>query len=404
MKSAIGLIAATLVSASVYSQDYTGSSSTNPDSTPDYRSRQSESGAPVTSDSGNNSSAGYDRAPGLSGGNSSTGQSSGANVGNAADQDQSLTTRDSDLNGSEYRGSAQSKETSSESSSSISDPGSSSDEGVIKGSGNADGAFHLPAEPVREGSTSEGWSGAGTFSGAGPGSVSGSASSSDSKSSSGDSSIPAPTESSNGFSTDVSGNAGLTTRDDDLRDRGLEPDGNQLSHDETLMDRVDRDFDDADTVIMEDWTAREPDSNVGGPAESEFGTSNSSEPGISDSYSNDLYQRVQRGWSNRPNSSGADVRPTTPSVMDHEFDHLRIYNGTSQSDAGGFSGNQQGQSDSNKAVNDSSGDESASKNSAPGEYGDRPTKENYDDGHLSGDSRSPDDSKKTTEPYNNPPE
>src|ERR1041385_3441698 len=108
MKRAIGLIAATLLTTSVYSQDYSSSgSSSNPDSTPDYRSRQSESGAPASGEYSSSSSAGYDRAPGLSGGNSSTGQSNGANIGSASDQDQSLTMRDSDLSGSEYRGSIQ---------------------------------------------------------------------------------------------------------------------------------------------------------------------------------------------------------------------------------------------------------------------------------------------------------
>ena len=194
MKRAIGLIAATLVTASVYSQDYSSSSTTsNPDSTPDYRSRQSEAGSPATSESSSSSSAGYDRAPGLSGGNSSTGQSNGANIGSTPEQDKSLTTRDSDVSGGEYRGSVKG------------DSELKADE-PLRGSGTADGAFHDPAAPAREGAQSEGWSSSGTFSGAGPGAVSGSASGSELKSGA---TISALTESSNNFSADVSNNAAL---------------------------------------------------------------------------------------------------------------------------------------------------------------------------------------------------
>src|ERR1051326_8611643 len=176
MNRAIGMIAATLLSTSVYSQDYRGSSNTDPNSTPDYRSRQTESGSPPAGDSGINP-GGYDRAPGLSGGNSSTGQSNGSNIGPTESQDQSLTTRDSDLPGSQYQGVPQNEGSSGAFANGSDSSKSSGAETTVKGNGSADGAFHEPAAPVREGEKSEGWSGAGTFSGAGPGSVSGSASS-----------------------------------------------------------------------------------------------------------------------------------------------------------------------------------------------------------------------------------
>lgn len=387
MKRAIGLIAATLITASVYSQDYSSSSSQNPDSTPpDYQSRQSEAGAPASSESSSTSSSGYEVSPGTSGGNSLTGQSSGANVNVQSDQgeDKSLTTRDSDVSGSEFRGSTESE--------------------PLKGSGTADGAFHEPASPVREGAKSEGWSGSGTFSGAGPGSVSGSASSE---------LTPPVTESSTSFEAEVSGNAALENRDQDLSDRGLEPDSNALSREDTF-DRIERDINDDGTIIFEDWTIVEPDTNVGGPAGSDSGSSSSelNSQSSSTSYNDDLYQRVQRDWSAR--TGNTDV-PATPGVMDHEMDHLRLYNSRTvePSDVGapasGDSGKsskheedcevdkgkgssaefEQGELD-NSVTSDyhinRSESESFGSSSAPGEYGDRATSENYDDGHLNGNN------------------
>jgi hypothetical protein len=431
MKRAIGLIAATLLTASVYSQDYSSSSSTsNPDSTPDYQSRQSEAGAPAT----NESSAGYDRAPGLSGGNSSTGQSNGANVGSAPEQDQSLTTRDSDVSGNKYKGSVQSE---SELNSERSEP--------LRGSGTADGAFHDPAAPAREGAQSEGWSSSGTFSGAGPGSVSGSASSSELNSSA---TIPAPTESSSNFSADVSNNSALENRDQDLSNRGLEPDSDQLSRTDAFSNRVEGDMNNDDTLIFEDWTIVVPNSelNVGAPAESEFGVGSSSDlenrdqfdssaSGSirGDSYSNDLYQRVQRGWSGR---SATDL-------MDRSLEELsdtRYKSDATQSDVGapgssvsGSGKSEDSECDTHKGsaadyeqggnqssekyhinrgddekyhINrEGSGDRSNSDTRAPGEYGDRPDRSDSDDGHLNGNNaagssgsseRSSDESSKST--------
>jgi hypothetical protein len=477
MKRAIGLIAATLLTTSIYSQDYSNSGSlSNPDSTPDYRSRQSEAGAPASSESSVSSSAGYDKAPGLSGGNSSTGQSNGSNVGSASEQypnvatpeDQSLTTRDSDLSGSEYRGTLQSEpdqsfnselngdRSSNSGSSGSSVSGSDSSDlstGELKGSGTADGAFHEPAAPVREGSQSEGWSSSGTFSGAGPGSVTGSnssGSSSDLSSSLNSSSssydrATSPTESSNSFSSDVSNNSALSNRDQDLINRGLEPDSDQLSRSELNGDQNN------DTLIMEDWTIITPDSesNVGAPAENESGAASSSDYSSrddlgasssmnfssstgSDSYSQDLYRRTQKDWSAR---TGTTDVPATPGLMDQSLDELgrvRFYNDTTQSDVGapgssvsgsGSKADDDSECDHDKNVNKgsapdyehgdrSSSDESSSKyhinrgeddkyhinreasgdrsssdsTSAPGDYGDRPDASNYDDGHLSGNN------------------
>jgi hypothetical protein len=342
MKRAIGLIAATLISTSIYSQDYSTSSSTsNPDSTPDYRGRQTESGAPSTSNT--NNSAGYDRAPGLSGGNSSTGQSNGTNVGNTPEQDQSLTTRDSDLPGSEYRGTLQTEpersfdfelNPSASGSSGSSVSGSSSSDETLKGSGSADGAFHDPASPVREGSQSEGWSGSGTFSGAGPGSVTGS-------------------QSSDSNQLDSSNGAALDERDRNLQERGLEPDGKQLGRDRSDQDN------DSDVYIMEEWQVIRPDENVGAPPESESGTQNNSDEQYLDNrdhfdstakgsaganvsgsmnssesnYSRDLYKRVQRDWSERLHM---DV-PASPGTMDRTLEELnrtRYYNDSTESSFG----------------------------------------------------------------------
>jgi len=447
MKRAIGLIAATLVTASVYSQDYSSSSTSNPDSTPDYQSRQSESGAPATSDSSSSSSsaAGYDRAPGSSGGNSSTGQSNGSNIGSPADQDQSLTTRDSDVSGSEYHGTLQNDSSQSDPSNSGSSGtsvggSSSSSEGTVelKGSGTADGAFHEPAAPVREGSQSEGWSGSATFSGAGPGAVTGSASSQSG-------SIPAPTESSNSFSADVSNNSALSDRYQDLSNRGIEPDSDQLSRTDAFSNQSndDLDMDRNNAVILEDWTIVTPgsESNVGAPANSEIGVGSSSDfensssrsdasvsgSVSSDSYAQDLYRRAQKDWSAR---TGTTDVPATPGLMDQSLEqlgHVRFYNETSQSDVGApgssVSGSgksadaecdthkgsaaefEQGSSERNADqgaskyhinrgddekyhFNREAGDEtnSGASTTAPGEYGDRPDNSHHDDGHLNGNN------------------
>lgn len=427
MKRAIGLIAATLLSTSVYSQDYSSSSSQNSDSTPpDYQSRQTEAGAPATSDSSSSSSSGYEVSPGTTGGNSLTGQSSGANVQGDQGEDKALTTRDSDVSGSEYRGTTE------------------SDSETLKGTGTADGAFHKPAAPVREGSQSEGWSGSGTFSGAGPGSVSGSASSSannidvdvSTDSSSVDSSSPSTLENSTSFNAEVSDNEALQNRDQSLSDRDLEPDSNALSREDTF-DRIDRDINDDGVVIFEDWTIVEPDTNVGGPAGSDSGSSSSSDADNRDqfdssasgstgsissdsgsSYNDELYQQVQRDWSAR--TGNTDV-PATPGVMDHEMDQLRLYNSrTAESlNSGAPASGESGKSSNEKECDVNKGssaefeqgeldnsvtsdyhinrgeDESyhinrsksdSAQSNAPGEYGDRATSENFDDGHLSGNN------------------
>jgi len=441
MKRAIGLIAATLLSTSVYSQDSSSGSSSNPDSTPEYRSRQSEAGSPASSESSSSSSAGYDKAPGLSGGNSSTGQSNGANIGNAADQDQSLTTRDSDLSGSEYRGTIKSEpersfsaelnsDSSSSGSSGASVSGSAESSVELKGSGTADGAFHEPAAPVREGSQSEGWSTSGTFSGAGPGSVSGSASSTDSSTSS----IPSPTESSSNFSADVSNNSALSNRDQELSNRGLEPDSEQLSRTDAFSNRVEGDVNHDDVMIFEDWTIVEPDaeSSVGAPAESEFGTGSSSDVDSrdrsdatlsgslsgSDSYSQELYERVQRDWSAR---TGTTDVPATPGLLDRSLEELGQlevsgdavgapgssvsgsaksadhdaerdpHKGSAAEYEQGFNERNLDESSSSYHINRGEDEKyhinrSDSNTSAPGEYGDRPERSNYDDGHLNGNN------------------
>jgi hypothetical protein len=422
MKRAIGLIAATLLSTSVYSQDYS-SSGANPDSTPDYRSRQSEAGSPATSESSSSSSAGYDKAPGLSGGNSSTGQSDGTNVGSTPDSDQSLTTRDSDLNGSEYRGTLESEPHRSFSS-------ELETSGELKGSGTADGAFHEPAAPVREGSQSEGWSTSGTFSGAGPGSVSGSTSSAESSTSS----IPSPTESSSSFSADVSNNSALSNRDQELSNRGLEPDSEELSRTDAFSNRVEGDVNHDDVMIFEDWTIVEPDaeSSVGAPAESEFGTGSSSDVDNrdrleatlsgsisgSDSYSQELYERVQRDWSAR---TGTTDVPATPGLMDRSLEELGQlevsddavgapgasvsgsaksadhdaecdpHKGSAAEYEQGFNEHNLDESSSSYHINRGDDEKyhinrSESNTSAPGEYGDRPDRSNLDDGHLNGNN------------------
>jgi len=305
MKRAIGLIAATLLSTSVYSQDYdsssagqSSSSSTSSalqqDQTPDYQSRQSESGAPASSQS--SSVSGYDRDSNLSGGNNSTGQSSGANISGSLNQDQTLTTRDSDLNGSEYRGTLQSEpEQSFNSELNV-------DSSV---SGSAAANIHAPAAPVRESTSSEGWSGAGTFSGAGPGSVSGSASSDTSATDS----IPSPTESSQSFSADLTPNSGLNDRDADLSSRGLMPDSDEIS--------------------------------VGAPASGEVGFGSSSSDNSSSSssadaaYGQSLEQRVQSLWGiDVPANPAPRQMMQTPRLFDQSLDQIngdKLYNGTSQS-------------------------------------------------------------------------
>jgi len=458
MKRAIGLIAATLLTTSVYSQDYSSSSQNSDSTPPDYQSRQTEAGAPATSDSSSTSSTGYEVSPGTTGGNTLTGQSTGANIQGDQGEDKTLTTRDSDVSGGNYRGTAESEpqssvdaEVSTDSSASGSSGSSASDSATsesepLKGSGSSDGAFHQPAAPVREGSKSEGWSGSGTFSGAGPGAVSGSASSSASNVDvevSTESSAPSPTESSTSFNAEVSDNEALQNRDQELSNRGLEPDSNALSREDTF-DRLDRDINEDGVVIFEDWTIVEPDTNVGGPAGSDSGSSSSSNAdnrghsdsdlsasgsissGNSDSsssYNDELYQRVQRDWSARIGNT--DV-PATPGVMDHEMDHLRLYNsrtaesldsGAPASAESGKSSNHEKECDVDKSSKGSSAEfeqgeldnsvssdyhinrgedesyhinrsqsESLESSTAPGEYGDRATSEHYDDGHLNGNN------------------
>lgn len=336
MKRAIGLIAATLLTTSVYSQDYSSSYSQNPDSTPaDYESRQSEAGAPATSESSSSSSSGYEVSPGASGGNSLTGQSSGYNIQDDQGEDKMLTTRDSDVGGSEYRGRpkdetqrsfdaeiSEQPDASGSSATSESDSSSSSESEPLRGTGTADGAFHVPAAPVRESSESEGWSGSGTFSGAGPGSVSESESSE---------LTPPVTESSTSFEAEVSSNEALENRDDDLSTRGLEPDSEALNREEAFSNSVEGDMDQDEVLIFEDWTIVEPDTNVGGPAGSDSGSSSSES---SDSYSDELYQRAQRDWSARIGNTDVPATPDAPAVMDHELDHLRLYNSERNSDVG----------------------------------------------------------------------
>lgn len=430
MKKAFGLIAATLVSTSVYSQSYESSSnpaqSTDPsaqkEQTPDYSSRQSESGAPASGESSNStSSSGYEKSPGVSGGNSSTGQSSGANVS----EDKTLTTRDSDVSGTDYRGAAQSEPEKSFQSG-LSTESSASIE--------ADGDAHVPASPIREGKKSEGWSTSGTFSGAGPGAVTGSASTSTSPDA-----TPGVSSKSNNFNAEVSGNAGLSNRDEDLRARGLEPDSNQLTQQNSVEGDVDHDR----AVIFEDWTISEPSSAIGGAADAEVGSASSSDVSVSidssasdSGYAQQLHDRVQRDWSSR---SGSDM-PATP-LFDRSLDELSRTqystegsvgapaasvsgsSGKSESDAecethkGAAAGYEHGtakgdsdfdgsvrssgtaidhderlrreyhfnRGDDEKAhINRSGSDSSASSSSssAPSDYGDR----SYDDGHISGNN------------------
>jgi len=319
------LIAATLVSTSVYSQSYESSSSpaqtTDPaaqkEQTPDYTSRQSESGAPASGEfSSSSSSSGYEKSPGSSGGNSSTGHSTGANV----TEDKTLTTRDSDVSGSEYRGKTESEpersfnsELSAGSDSSSASGASASDE--IGVSSSADGAAHVPAAPVREGNKSEGWSTSGTFSGAGPGAISGSASSTSPDA------TPGVSSKSNNFNAEVSSNAALSDRDDALNARGLEPDSSQLSQQNSVEGDLDHDH----VLIFEDWTVAEPSRSIGGAAGAESGSASSSDDisvsvdssGSDSDYATQLHERVQHDWSSR---LGSDM-PATP-LFDRSLDEL----------------------------------------------------------------------------------
>jgi len=367
MKKAFGLIAATLVSTSVYSQSYESNSSpaqpTDPaaqkEQTPDYSSRQSESGAPASGEfSSSSSSSGYEKSPGLSSGNSSTGQSSGANVS----EDKTLTTRDSDVSGSEYRGSTQSEP-----------------ERSFNAELSAESEVHVPAAPVREGSKSEGWSTAGTFSGAGPGSISGSSSS----------------------STSPDATPGVSSnRDDDLSSRGLEPDSNQLSQQ--------GDIDDDHVLIFEDWTTSDRNEAVGGPAGSDTGSGSSSSVSVDSSgsdsdYAMDLHQRVQHDWSSR---LGSDI-PATP-LFDRSLDELSRTPYSTDDSVGAPAGSVSGSAskadsdaecDTHKAKGGAAGYEvgtvkgdsdfdgsvrssGSADTSAPSDYGDR----SYDDGHISGNN------------------
>jgi len=103
MKRALSFIAATVVTTSVYSQPYTGSSSST-DALMEqarqriYESPLSSSGAPAPSQS--DSSSGFERSAGSS--NSSTGQSNGSNLNSGASAtDQTSVTTDSDISGLE---------------------------------------------------------------------------------------------------------------------------------------------------------------------------------------------------------------------------------------------------------------------------------------------------------------
>lgn len=176
MKRAFGLITAALLTTSVYSQGYdTGPAGQSSDT--DYRSRQSEAGAPASSESEN--SPGYERSAGPS--NSSTGLSNQSNIGSGLNQDSSLITRDS--------------------------------------------VDVLQSE--------------------------------------------------NSDSSDQ------TDRDSDLSSRGLEPDSNQLSNDQSRFREEQSespgDMDDDSVFLFEEWSTLRPDSNVGGPAESESGSARSDE-------------------------------------------------------------------------------------------------------------------------------
>jgi len=402
MKKAFGLIAATLVSTSVYSQSYESSSSpaqtTDPaaqkEQSPDYTSRQSESGAPASGEySSSTSTSGYEKSPGLSGGNSSTGQSTGANVS----EDKSLTTRDSDVSSSEYRGSAQSEPKSSFKSELSTDSSSSSASGAsasgeVGVSSSADGAAHVPAAPVREGAKSEGWSTSGTFSGAGPGAISGSAISTSPDA------TPGVSSESNNFNAEVSGNAGLSNRDEDLEARGLRPDSDQLAQDNSVEGDVDHDR----AIIFEDWTISEPSVSVGGAAGAESGSASSSDSasvsidssGSDSDYAQQLRQRVQRDWSSRP---GSDM-PGTP-LFDRSLDELSRTPYSTDDSVGAPAGSVSGSS----RKSDSDAECDTHKGSAPGheegslkrdsnsssssstttsDYGDR----SYDDGHISGNN------------------
>jgi hypothetical protein len=204
----------------------------------------------------------------------------------------------------------------------------------------------------------------------------------------------------------------LEKRDDDLSSRGLEPDSNALSRDEAFSNRVEGDLDSDQAIIFEDWTIVEPDTNVGGPAGSDSGSGSSSEIEMNadadGSYSHELHQRVQRDWSSRlgntdvPATPGVSIAPMTPRVMDREFDHLRVYNSETSNNAGAAAG---AESDTKSSKDKENCDEekkgkgssaefeegelksgSESSTGAPGEYGDRATSENYDDGHLNGNN------------------
>jgi hypothetical protein len=235
----------------------------------------------------------------------------------------------------------------------------------------------------------------------------------------------------------VSSNSALSNRDQDLSNRGLEPDSEQLSRADAFSNRVEGNVDHDDVMIFEDWTIVEPDSesSVGAPAESELGTASSSDVGNrarsdatlsgsisgADSYSQELYQRVQRDWSAR---TGTTDVPATP-LMDRsleELGQLEVSDDVQSSGVGAPGSSVSGSSksadhdkecDPNKGsaaeyeqgfnernVDGSSsgyhinrGDDekyhlnrSDSNTTAPGEYGDRPDRSNYDDGHLNGNN------------------
>jgi hypothetical protein len=299
----------------------------------------------------------------------------------------------------------------------------------------------------------------------------------------------------------------LNQRDEDLSNRGLEPDSSQLSQDENSKMQNQEQPD--EVLIFEDSQVVRPDENIGAPGTSESGVGNSSDEqylgnpdhfdstqhdqsmrkdnsgsaGMStsgssssadDAYAKDLYRRTQKDWSARLRT---DVPHTIPNIMDRTVDELtntRYYNESSQSEesvgaigapgssvsgsqsskdsncdhnkgsaaefehgyregsddldgsvrgigtqqsaeqpsqqssgapgasvSGGATSSDQGKSlkndegdryhinrgtDDKYHINREASGDRSEEMTAPSEYGDRPTTENYDDGHLNGNN------------------
>lgn len=89
MKKSIAVIAATLLTTSIYAQDY-DSKYPNSSTDQDLKSRQSEAGAPATTPSGQESTPGLEFKS--SAGNTPTGQSDGANKGSSVTTDSDIST------------------------------------------------------------------------------------------------------------------------------------------------------------------------------------------------------------------------------------------------------------------------------------------------------------------------